>query len=188
MKICLYKQVSQLRPMLIGSPKVFAMSDEQVTHPLTTDEEAAWRALARVAIVLPRLMDAELLRQENLTLTEYTVLMVLSEAPHRSLRMTELADRVPITVSGLTRLVERLTRQGMVERTKAPGDGRGQAAVLTDAGLERLRGAWPAHLESVRRVVLANLGNLPLTEFARALEAIAAEETGHGSARRRTLR
>ncbi|MFJ7076881.1 hypothetical protein [Streptomyces sp. NPDC098781] len=75
----------------------------------------------------------------------------------------------------------------MIRRSasKAPGDGRGQAAVLTDAGLERIQGAWPAHLESVRRVVLANLGDLPLAEFARALDAIAAEETSHGPARRR---
>jgi DNA-binding MarR family transcriptional regulator len=154
--------------------------------PLTSEEEAAWRALAKVVIVLPRLIDAELLRRENLTLTEYTeytVLMVLSESPYRARRMSELVADVPITPSGLTRLMERLERQGHGHPEEASGDGRGQMAVLTDAGLDRLREAWPAHPGDVRRIVLDNLAELDLPAPTRALNAIAAYEAD--STRRR---
>jgi DNA-binding MarR family transcriptional regulator len=156
------------------------------TSSLTSDEEAVWRALARVVIVLPRLIDAELLLRENLTLTEYLVLVVLSESPDRSRRMSDLVAEVPITGSGLTRLMERLERQGMVTRKRAASDGRGQVAVLTDAGLDRLLRAWPAHLEHVRRVVLANLRELDLPTLTRALNAIAAHEADQGPTRRRS--
>jgi DNA-binding MarR family transcriptional regulator len=153
--------------------------------PLTADEEAAWRALARVVIILPRLMDAELLRRGNLTLNEYTVLMVLSESPERSRRMNDLIGEVLITPSGLTRLMERLERQGMVTRRKASSDARGQIAELTDAGLDLLRKAWPGHLDDVRRIVLDNLRGLDLPTLTRALDAIAAYDLDPGSARRR---
>jgi DNA-binding MarR family transcriptional regulator len=156
------------------------------TGPLTDEEEAAWRALARVVIVLPRLIDAELLRRENLTLNEYLVLMVLSESAERSLRMSEFVAYVPITPSGLTRLMERLERQGMVTRSKASGDGRGQVASLTDAGLDRLAKAWPGHLDDVRRIVLDNLRELDLPTLTRALDAIAAYEAAPGTTRRRS--
>ena len=144
--------------------------------PLTSDEEAAWRALGRLVIVLPRLIDAEMLRREGLTHSEYLVLVVLSEAPDRSQRMSELTAQVPITPSGLTRLMERLERQGLVTRQQASGDGRGQVGTLTDAGFDRLRAAWPGHLADVRRIVLDNLSELDLPTFARALNAISAYE------------
>lgn len=153
--------------------------------PLTAEEEAAWRAIGRLVIVLPRLIDAELLRRENLTLSEYMALMVLSESPDRSRRMSELVGEIPITPSGLTRLIERLERQGMVTRKKASGDARGQIAALTDAGLDRLRAAWPGHLDDVRRIVLDNLRELDLPTLTRALDAIAAYEPDPSPARRR---
>ena len=102
--------------------------------PLTPDEELAWRALARAVLVIPKVLDGELLQAQGLGLTEYSVLMNLSEQPGRSMRMSELANAVMISVSGLTRVVERLTRQGLAERVKAGTDGRGQLAVLTPAG------------------------------------------------------
>ncbi|WP_239153121.1 MarR family winged helix-turn-helix transcriptional regulator [Virgisporangium aliadipatigenens] len=161
------------------------MPGKPLDQPLEADEEAVWRALARVVLVLPRLMDADLLQRRNLTLSEYTVLMTLSEAPGRSMRMAELAARVPITLSGLTRLVERLARQDMVTRARSGADGRGQEAVLTDAGFERLREAWPAHLQSVRRIVLENLDGVDLPALTRALEAIADHEDDRRPIRRR---
>jgi len=97
--------------------------------PLTPDEELAWRALARAVLVIPKVLDGELLQAQGLGLTEYSVLMNLSEQPGRSMRMSELANDVSISVSGLTRVVERLSRQGLVERVKADTDGRGQLAV-----------------------------------------------------------
>ena len=110
--------------------------------PLTTDEELAWRALARAVLVIPKVLDGELLQAQSLGLTEYSVLMNLSEQPGRSMRMSELANAVMISASGLTRVVERLTRQGLAERVKAGTDGRGQLAVLTPAGFARLEQAY----------------------------------------------
>jgi DNA-binding MarR family transcriptional regulator len=154
--------------------------------PLTEEEEAAWRALSRAVLVIPRALDADLLESQGLNMTEYSVLMNLSEAPGRSLRMSELADYVCISVSGLTRVIERLTRQGLVERVKAQSDGRGQIAVLTPAGLDRLQQAWPTHLASARRHVMDHLDGIDLTAFARALSAMAATEVGPPARRRLT--
>ena len=146
--------------------------------PLTPREEAAWRALARVVLVVPRVLDSEMLASQGLNITEYNVLMNLSEAPDQSLRMRELANFVSITVSGLTRVVERLSRQGLVERVRAESDGRGQVAVLTPAGMKRLQQAWPSHLAAVRRHVMDHLGDVDLVRFAEALAEMASAEVG----------
>jgi DNA-binding MarR family transcriptional regulator len=146
--------------------------------PLTPQEERAWRALARAVLVLPRVLDAEMLTSEGLNINEYNVLMNLSEAPDHSLRMSELANVVSLTVSGLTRVVERLSRAGLVERVRAESDGRGQVAVLTPAGLERLQQAWPSHLAAVRRHVMDHLGDVDLVTLAEALTEIGSAEAG----------
>jgi len=146
--------------------------------PLTPDEELAWRALARAVLVIPRVLDSELLEAQGLNLTEYSVLMNLSEHPDRSMRMSELANAVSISISGLTRVVERLSRQGLVERVKAETDGRGQLAVLTPAGLARLEKAYPTHLAGVRKHVMDHLADLDLPAFAEAMSGIAAAEMG----------
>ena len=157
------------------------MANKPARHPpapLTPDEELAWRALARAVLVIPRVLDGELLQSQGLSLTEYSVLMNLSEQPGRSLRMSELANVVSISVSGLTRVVERLARQGLVERVKADTDGRGQLAVLTPAGFARLEQAYPAHLAGVREHVMDHLADLDLAAFTQAISAIAAADMG----------
>lgn len=146
--------------------------------PLSELEEAAWRALARAVLVVPRVLDADLTRSHGINRTEYTVLMNLSEAPEGSLRMSDLANYVAISVSGLTRAIMRLEREGRVERTRSSEDGRGQVATITPAGLDCLRGAWPVHLESVRRHVMDHLQVLDLAVFAEAMSAIAWPEIG----------
>ncbi len=137
-------------------------------------------------LVIPRALDANLLGSQGLNVTEYSVLMNLSEAPGRSLRMSELADYVSISVSGLTRVIERLARQGLVERVRAQSDGRGQVAVLTPAGLDRLQQAWPTHLASVRRHMMDHLDGIDLTAFARAVSAMASTEVGPPARRKLT--
>jgi DNA-binding MarR family transcriptional regulator len=92
--------------------------------------------------------------------------------------MSELANYVSITVSGLTRVIERLRRRGLVGRVRAESDGRGQVAVLTDAGLARLDEAWPTHLAGVRRHVMDHLEGIDLVAFADAVSAIACAEIG----------
>ncbi len=147
-------------------------------QPLTAAEEAAWRALARALVVLPRVLDADLLESHGLNLAEYIVLMSLSEQPDHTLRMNELASFAALSASGLTRVIDRLERQRLVERVRARSDGRGQLAVLTDAGLERLMKAYPSHLLSVRRHVMDHLGGLDLEAFATAMGNVAAGEPG----------
>src|SRR5690349_3245020 len=110
-----------------------AKTKASAVRPLTTKEEAAWRALGRAIVVLPRVLEADLLESDDLNLADYSVLMNLSEVPERTLRMNELANMVALTVSGLTRVVDRLEREGLVDRVRAEDDRRGQFAVLTDA-------------------------------------------------------
>jgi DNA-binding MarR family transcriptional regulator len=92
--------------------------------------------------------------------------------------MNELANMVALTVSGLTRVVDRLARDGLVERARAEHDRRGQLATLTPAGFDRLAKAYPHHLESVRRRVVDHLKGLDLSAFATAVGSIAAGEPG----------
>jgi DNA-binding MarR family transcriptional regulator len=157
---------------------VIDQTGNRAVPPLAPSEEAAWRALGRAVVVIPRVLDSDLIESDGLTMTEYTVLMNLSEAPDGSLRMSDLANYVSITVSGLTRVVGRLSSHGLVERARSPTDGRGQFAVLTPAGLARLERAWPSHLASVRRRVLDHLGGIDLAAFADAISSIADADRG----------
>ncbi|MCW2777731.1 MAG: transcriptional regulator, MarR family [Frankiales bacterium] len=125
--------------------------------PLTRGELAAWRSFLRAHATVTRRLEAELVAEHELPLASYDVLVQLSEAPQRALRMTDLAERVLLSRSGLTRLVDRLERDGLVTRQACPDDARGTLAVLTDAGLERLRAAWPTHLRGVAEHVTGKL-------------------------------
>jgi DNA-binding MarR family transcriptional regulator len=144
-------------------------------RPLNVEEEAVVRALGKAILVLPRLLEAELLREQRLALSEYTTLMHLSEAPGRQLRMSELAADSALSLSGITRIVGRLEAEGLVERVKCAEDGRGSNAVLTDAGIARLRKAWPTHLASVRRHIVDRIEDVDLATLARALGQVAAQ-------------
>jgi DNA-binding MarR family transcriptional regulator len=157
---------------------VIGQTGNREVRPLTPDEEAAWRALGRAVLVIPRILDSDLVESDGLTMTEYTVLMNLSEAPDLALRMSDLANYVSITVSGLTRVVGRLSNEGLVDRVRSEADGRGQLAVLTPAGLTRLKQAWPSHLASVRRRVMDHLGDVDLGAFAEAISSVAGAERG----------
>lgn len=131
------------------------------------EELAAWRAYLRGHAGVTRALEAELVTGPGLTLAAYDVLVQLAEAPGRRLRMTELADAVLLSRSGITRLVDRLVRDGLVERSPVAEDGRGVAATLTGAGLERLRGASRTHLDGVARHFVARLDARDLAELRR---------------------
>ena len=127
---------------------------------LSPAEQVAWRAFLRAHATLLRRLEAELVAEHDLPLPSYDVLVQLSESPSGTLRMTELAERVLLSRSGLTRLVDRLVRDGLVQRRACPQDARGTLAELTPAGLDRLRDAWPTHV----RGVAAHLGRLSADE------------------------
>ena len=136
---------------------------------------AAWRAFIEAhAHVLARL-SRELQAEESLPVTWYDVLVQLSEADDHSLRMQDLADRVLLSQSGLTRLVDRLQQAGLVERVRCVDDGRGFFAQLTDEGLKTLRRAYPTHLRGVRRWFADALSAEEAEVLARALSRIAAD-------------
>lgn len=123
----------------------------------TEQQFAPWRLLLRVHAQLTRTLEHELLAEQDLHLASYDVLVQLAESPDRRLRMTELADRVLLSRSGLTRLVDRLEREGLVERAACPGDARVTHAVLTEAGLARLRTAAVTHVRGVAEHVVDRL-------------------------------
>jgi DNA-binding MarR family transcriptional regulator len=124
-------------------------------------------------LVLPRAVDADMTREQRLPLSEYTALMHLSEAPHRLMRMSELAAVCNLSLSGMTRVVTRLEKLGLTERVRCDQDARGWNAVLTEAGLARLQQAWPAHLASVRRHVLDHVEDTDLKKLVGVLRRIA---------------
>jgi len=140
--------------------------------PLSAEELAAWRGFLRVHAKLVDELDRELDDQHGLPLRAYEVLLHLETAPERRLRMTDLASSVLLSQSGLTRLVDRLVRGGLVHRVPCIEDRRGQWAVLTDAGLSALHEARPTHLAGVRRLFVAPLGTGDLDALARCWDAI----------------
>ncbi|KUN29333.1 MarR family transcriptional regulator [Streptomyces antibioticus] len=145
----------------------------QDRKPLTGDEEAFVRAYFRAMLTVPRALDADLLREQGMSMTEYVALMRLSEAPERWLRMGDLASGTFMSLSGMTRIVQRLESQGWVRREKSPVDGRGWNAILTDQGLKRLQQAWPTHLASVRSRILDHTADLDLPAVAAAMRRFA---------------
>jgi DNA-binding MarR family transcriptional regulator len=122
----------------------------QPVHELSAEELAAWRGLLRVHSALVKALDAELLASHELPLTSYEVLINLQAAPGRRRRMAELADGVLLSRSGMTRLVDRLEREGLLERDPCTDDGRGTYAVLTGKGEALLLEARRTHLDGVR--------------------------------------
>lgn len=114
--------------------------------------------------------------EQRLPLAMYDVLVQLAEAPGRRLRMTDLAEAVLLSRSGLTRLVDRMTRAGHVRREPSPNDARGVYAVLTDAGHARLRRAAPTHLRGVTAYVLDQLTAAELEALGTACSKLAAAD------------
>jgi DNA-binding MarR family transcriptional regulator len=140
---------------------------------LSAEQLAAWRAFLRAHATITRELEAELVAEQRLSLAAYDVLVQLAEAPERRLRMTELADAVLLSRSGVTRLVDRLERAGLVTRCRVADDGRGVAARLTDAGFARLRTAAGTHLAGVHAHFAARLGAEDLAALERISRLLA---------------
>src|SRR5215210_208584 len=117
---------------------------------LDAEEQQVWRAWLFSTMLLQERLDRELTRETGISHAYYEILVALSEAPGRMLRMSELADRCLSSRSRLSHAVSRLEERGWVRRQVCPDDGRGQLAVLTDEGFAALEAAAPVHVESVR--------------------------------------
>jgi DNA-binding MarR family transcriptional regulator len=154
----------------------------RVVRWLDSTEQQAWRTLIEVHSRLVAQLDAELQEAHGISLPDYEVLVHLSEAPEGALRMAELAAHLMLSPSGLTRRLDGLVRDGLVERRACPSDRRGSFAVLTEKGRAVLEEAAPTHVEGVRRYVIDPLSRDELMAFAGALCHI-----GQGLPDRRSL-
>jgi DNA-binding MarR family transcriptional regulator len=147
-----------------------------MTEPrwLTADERAAWLRFVAVLQLLPAALDTQLNRDEQLTHFEYFCLAMLSEAPERTLRMTELAARTNATLPRLSRVISGLESTGLVRRVPCPADRRATNAVLTEAGWAKIVQAAPGHVASVREFVIDALTPAQLAQLGRVSERMLA--------------
>jgi DNA-binding MarR family transcriptional regulator len=149
-----------------------AASDGALVVP-TDAELAVWRSFLRAHATVVRTLEAELAAETTLPLAWYDVLVQLVEAPGRRLRMTELADRVLLSRSGVTRLVDRMVRAGLVRRTPCEDDLRGTFAGITDEGFGALRAASPVHLRGIATHMTGLLDPAELAALGAAMEKVA---------------
>lgn len=143
--------------------------------PLTATQMAAWRGFLTAHTRVTDELERELREREDLPLTVYDVLVQLSEADGHQLRMQELADRVLLSKSGLTRLIDRMERDGHVVRSPCPDDRRGTFATMTPAGYRVLRRTAPTHLAGVREHFIDVLTDEEAETMAGALARITAQ-------------
>lgn len=136
----------------------------------------AWRRFLKTHAAITRRLESELMAEEDLALASYDVLVQLAEVPERRLRMTELAGAVLLSRSGLTRLVDRLVRDELVIREPCEDDARGTFAVLTLAGLARLREASRVHLRGVQEHMTGRLDEDELHQLAGLLARLDGED------------
>ncbi len=122
--------------------------------------------------LVTRRLDDELRSEQGISLAEYDALVQLAVSPARRLRMNQLAERVLLSRSGVTRLVDRLEADGLVARSSCASDGRGAEALLTDAGLSKLRVASRTHLRGVERYFFAALSEADLGAIRHALDKV----------------
>ncbi len=138
----------------------------------------AWRAFLCAHAAAMRELEAQLVAERGMTLAEYDAIVQLASVPGARLRMSDLAARVLLSRSGLTRLVDRLERQGLVRRESCGSDARGAFAVLTPAGVHRLREAMPVHLRGIGLVFGDVIGDEDALAIERVMGAVAAA-AGH---------
>ena len=125
---------------------------------LSPEELRAWRGMLRIHATLTKALDADLEAAHALPLSSYEVLLHLDDAEGQRMRMSDLAAMVILSRSGLTRLVDRLEREGLLTRESCSADARGAFAKLTPAGEHKLAEARATHLDGVRRLFLDRLG------------------------------
>jgi DNA-binding MarR family transcriptional regulator len=132
----------------------------------------AWIRLRGILELLPGVLDAQLRRDAEVTEFDYYVLAMLSEAPARTLRMTELARQTNATLPRLSHVVTRLEGRGLVERFPCPEDGRATNAGLTEAGWAKVQEAAPGHVANVRQHVIDALSDEQIDQLAAIGDAI----------------
>ena len=143
-----------------------------MTRWLTDDEQHTWRALLVMVGLLRDELERQLQHDAGMPHAYYMILAMLSEAPDRTLRMSELSEVTRYSLSRLSHAVARLEESGWVHRTRCETDGRGSYAVLTDAGFAALAAAVPGHVETVRRHVFDPLTSVQAAQLHEICEAM----------------
>jgi DNA-binding MarR family transcriptional regulator len=138
------------------------------TAPLDDQELAAWHGMLRTHALVIRALDERLARRHGLAISEFDVLITLANAPGGELRMTELANAVMLSPSGLTRLVARLERDGLVRRRPADDDGRSYLTSVTEQGRAKLDETRPTHNAVIRELFLDRISPRDRAALARA--------------------
>lgn len=141
------------------------------TRWLNDDQQRVWRAWLLGSAIFKERLDIQL-REHDLDLAEYEILVTLSESADRQLRMAELADAVHQSRSRLTHTVTRMEKRGLIERTTCPVDRRGVWANLTDTGYQLLEDAAPSHVECVRRNFVDAIEPGDYAALGRAMRAV----------------
>nr|WP_050778226.1 MarR family transcriptional regulator [Micromonospora sp. ATCC 39149] len=149
-----------------------------MTRWLNPDEQRTWRAYLAASRALMEKLDRELQRDAGMPHAYYEILVRLSEAPDRRLRMSDLADATGSSRSRLSHAAARLEASGWIRREDCPTDRRGQVAVLTDAGFAALAAAAPNHVEGVRRHLFDALSPAQVDQLRRISEAMTDHLTG----------
>ena len=139
---------------------------------LDEDQQRTWRAWLTVSELVPRALDAQLQRDAGISHAAYVVLAMLSESPGHSRRMSDLARRANQSQSRLSHTVARLEDRGWVRRERSADDGRGNVAVLTDAGWDVVRTVAPGHVDAVREAMFAPLTSEQTRVLGDAIQAI----------------
>jgi DNA-binding MarR family transcriptional regulator len=157
-----------------AAPTSAAGDDVQEPVWLDDAEQRAWRQLAALVLRLPSALETQLQRDARMSHFEYWVIALLSEAPDRTLRMSQLASQANASLSRLSHVVTRLETRGWVTRRPCPDDARATLAVLTEAGWEQVVAAAPGHVATVRHLVFDALDRDEVDELARHCAAILA--------------
>jgi DNA-binding MarR family transcriptional regulator len=145
---------------------------------LDEDEMRAWRRLMQIRFQLMGTLDRELQAAHGISMADYEVLITISDAGDKGLRMTDLAESLLLSPSGLTRRLDGLVRDGLVARQSCPSDRRGSYAVLTPEGRRRLEEAAPTHVDGVRRHFIDRLSREQLRAMADALGVVTSDDGG----------
>jgi DNA-binding MarR family transcriptional regulator len=143
-----------------------------MADPLNEEEQLCWRTFIESSWALHTHLEDELRADTGLSMNDYHVMVVLSEAPEHRLRMGELAGRLVFSPSRITYQISSMVKRGLVRKQACPDDGRGQEAVLTDDGMAALEAAAPLHLVTVRDSFINQLDEDELAVITRVFAKV----------------
>lgn len=163
--------------VLVATATLTSKTTANTSRPFSATERAVWLGFLATHLQLLRRLDHELMEAERMPTSSFEVLLTIAEAPEGRMRMKDIAAHLLISRSGLTRIVDELQRQGLVERQKCPDDARGLDAVLTPAGRKAYRRALKVHRSSLRQEFFGKLSEEQLTQLSEIWDTVGLAKT-----------